>query len=78
MLGLLVAFLGVYFGHQFHNPYLDGAASIVIGIILGVVAIALSHESKGLLVGETPTPRCWPASGPWPRPTRPWSGSARR
>lgn len=56
MLGLLVAFLGVYFGHQFHNPYLDGAASIVIGIILGVVAIALSHESKGLLVGESADP----------------------
>jgi cation diffusion facilitator family transporter len=56
MLGLLVAFLGVYFGHQFHNPYLDGAASIVIGIILGVVAIVLSHESKGLLVGESADP----------------------
>src|SRR4051794_25529644 len=34
LLGLLVAFLGVYLGHRLHNPYLDGAASVVIGVIL--------------------------------------------
>jgi cation diffusion facilitator family transporter len=56
MLGLLVAFLGVYLGHRFHDPYLDGAASVVIGVILGVVAVVLAHESKGLLVGESADP----------------------
>lgn len=52
LLGLLVAFLGVFLGHLFGNPYLDGTASIVIGIILAIVAIILARESRGLLVGE--------------------------
>ena len=52
LLGLLVAFLGLFFGHLLNNPYLDGAASVIIGIILTVVAALLAYESKGLLVGE--------------------------
>lgn len=52
MLGLLVAFLGVFLGHLLHNPYFDGAASVVIGLILMAVAWALASESKGLLIGE--------------------------
>lgn len=52
LLGLLVAFLGVFLGHSLKNPYLDGIASIAIGIILAIVAILLARESKGLLVGE--------------------------
>jgi cation diffusion facilitator family transporter len=52
MLGLLVAFLGIFFSHRLNNPYLDGVAAIIIGVILGVVAVLLAYESKGLLVGE--------------------------
>jgi cation diffusion facilitator family transporter len=52
LLGLIVAGLGVFLGHQLDNPYLDGAASIVIGVILSVIAIFLAYESKGLLIGE--------------------------
>jgi cation diffusion facilitator family transporter len=52
MLGLVVAFLGIFLGHQLNNPYLDGVASIIIGLILGVVAGFLAWESKGLLIGE--------------------------
>jgi divalent metal cation (Fe/Co/Zn/Cd) transporter len=33
-------------------PYLDGAASIVIGLLLCVVAVLMVYESKGLLIGE--------------------------
>lgn len=47
LMGLLVALLGVFFGHLFQNPYLDGAASIAIGVILAIVAIVLAHESRG-------------------------------
>jgi len=56
LLGLLVAFVGVLLGHLLGNPYLDGAASIVIGLILGVVAVLLAYESKGLLIGEAADP----------------------
>lgn len=52
LLGLVVAFLGVFFGHLLKNPYLDGAASIVIGLILMGVAWLLAAETKGLLLGE--------------------------
>jgi cation diffusion facilitator family transporter len=52
MLGLIVALLGIFLGHQLNNPYLDGVASIIIGAILAVVAGFLAYESKGLLIGE--------------------------
>src|SRR5229473_2160614 len=57
LLGLIVAFLGIFLGHQLNNPYLDGVASIVIGAILAVVAGFLAYESKGLLIGEGVDPR---------------------
>ena len=52
LLGIVVAFLGIFFGHMYSNPYLDGAASVVIGLILSSVAVLLVRESKGLLLGE--------------------------
>lgn len=51
--GLLVAFLGVFLGHQLNSHYPDGIASIIIGFILAAIAIFLAYESKSLLVGET-------------------------
>jgi cation diffusion facilitator family transporter len=56
LLGLLTAFLGVYLGHRFRSPYYDGAASIIIGVILCAVALALVYESRGLLIGESADP----------------------
>ena len=53
--GLLLAFLGIYLGHRLNNPYLDGAASIGIGLVMAVVAVLLARESKGLLIGESAT-----------------------
>ncbi|MEN9520340.1 MAG: hypothetical protein RLZZ381_2928 [Cyanobacteriota bacterium] len=55
LVGLFVAFLGVLSGHLLGNIYLDGVASIVIGIILCGVALLLAIESKGLLIGEGAT-----------------------
>jgi cation diffusion facilitator family transporter len=52
MLGLLVALVGIFLGHQLNNPYFDGVASIVIGAILGGVAAFLAYESHSLLIGE--------------------------
>ena len=52
LLGLVFAFLGVYFGHMLNNPYLDGMASIAIGILLMSVAWFLAHRTSDLLLGE--------------------------
>jgi cation diffusion facilitator family transporter len=52
LLGLLVAFLGVFFSHLLDAPIIDGAASVVIGGILVCAALWLAYESRSLLVGE--------------------------
>jgi cation diffusion facilitator family transporter len=52
LLGLVVAFIGILLGRLFHTTYADSIASIVIGLILGVVSFILAYESKGLLIGE--------------------------
>ena len=53
MLGLIFAFIGVLLTQLTGNPVFDGAASIIIGILLGVVAFVLAKETKGLLIGES-------------------------
>ena len=57
MLGLIIAFVGIFLANQFKNPYLDGAASVLIGVMLAAVAVVLAYESKGLLVGEGADPQ---------------------
>ncbi len=52
VLGLIIAFLGVFLGHELNNPYFDGGASILIGLLLVGVAVVLAKESKSLLMGE--------------------------
>ncbi len=51
--GLAVAALGVYLGHKYNSPYIDGIASILIGCILAGVAFLLAYESRNLLIGES-------------------------
>jgi len=53
LLGLLVAFLGVFLSQVTGNLIYDGLASIVIGLILGGTAIWLAYETKSLLIGES-------------------------
>ena len=50
--GLIVAAIGVWASHYWADPRIDGAASIVIGVILAAVATLLAREAKGLLIGE--------------------------
>src|SRR3954451_23301991 len=56
MAGILVAALGLALSQLSGNPFFDGAASIVIGLILGVTALVLAVESKALLIGESADP----------------------
>ncbi|MBJ6108483.1 cation diffusion facilitator family transporter [Hymenobacter sp. BT523] len=51
LLGLVFALVGVFLGHLLNNPYLDGAASIAIGLLLVCVALFLIYKTKRLLVG---------------------------
>lgn len=52
MVGIVIAFAGIAASDALGLPALDGAASVGIGALLGVVAIFLAREAKGLLIGE--------------------------
>lgn len=53
LLGLVVAFMGVYLGLLFRHPYYDGIASMIIGLLLIAASMLLACECKSLLMGET-------------------------
>jgi divalent metal cation (Fe/Co/Zn/Cd) transporter len=56
MAGILAAAAGLALSQLTGNPFWDGAASIVIGLILGLTALLLASESKALLIGEAADP----------------------
>jgi cation diffusion facilitator family transporter len=56
LLGIVVAFVGVFASHRLHLPVVDGAASIVIGLILTAAALVLAYECRSLLLGESADP----------------------
>lgn len=53
MLGLFIAFCGISLGQYYHNARFDGAASMLIGVMLIIISLILVRESKSLLMGET-------------------------
>lgn len=53
--GLSIALLGVAISQFAHAPWVDGAASVVIGAILCSIAVFLAFETHGLLIGEGAT-----------------------
>jgi len=56
LLGLLVAFAGLFLGHYFNDARYDAYASVIIGLLLAIIAGVLAKESKGLLIGEGANP----------------------
>ncbi len=56
LLGLVVALIGITIAVITGDPSYDGMASIVIGVLLGVTALLLAFETKGLLIGESANP----------------------
>jgi len=54
--GILIAALFIGLAVALDRPELDGVGSILIGCVLGIVAILLARESKGLLIGERASP----------------------
>ncbi len=57
MAGLVVALVGVLLTDVTGLAVFDGAASVIIGVILGATAAWLAHETKGLLIGEAANQR---------------------
>jgi len=55
--GLAIAAVGIALSHSLDMPALDGAASVLIGLLLAGVATLLTWESRGLLIGEGIRPR---------------------
>ena len=56
MAGIIAAALGLLLSQLTGDPFYDGAASVVIGVILGLTAMLLAFESKALLIGEAANP----------------------
>jgi len=52
LLGIAIAFAGVWATTSLHMAWADGAASILIGVLLCAVALLLVNESRKLLIGE--------------------------
>jgi cation diffusion facilitator family transporter len=52
LMGLAAAACGIYFSHRFAMPVIDGAASVVIGLLLAGAAILLIRAARRLLIGQ--------------------------
>ena len=56
LIGLVIAFLGTLLSSTLGVAAIDGYASILIGLVLAGVAIALVSETRNLLIGESAAP----------------------
>lgn len=56
LVGIVVAAIGTWLSLWLKDPRLDGAASILIGLLLAAIAVVLARESKELLIGERASP----------------------
>jgi cation diffusion facilitator family transporter len=57
LVGIAIAFAGIFGAKALGISELDGVGSIGIGIVLALTAVLLARESKGLLIGETASPK---------------------
>jgi cation diffusion facilitator family transporter len=56
LLGLVFALAGVGLAVLTGDPVWDGVGTIMIGVLLGIIAVILIVEMKSLLIGEGATP----------------------
>lgn len=52
VIGLFIVGICLYLSHHLHRPYIDGVASLLVGILLVGVSLILARESRSLLMGE--------------------------
>ena len=50
--GLVIVFILMLINHAFNMPFLDGVASIFVGLLLVFASFILARESRSLLMGE--------------------------
>jgi divalent metal cation (Fe/Co/Zn/Cd) transporter len=56
LIGIAIAAAATGLSLWLQAPWIDGAGSILIGVLLGIVAVLLARESKALLIGERASP----------------------
>ena len=56
LIGIVIAAAGTALAVEYEAPWIDGTASILIGLVLAAVAGVLARESKTLLIGERADP----------------------
>jgi len=56
LLGLTIAFIGIVLGHWLELHFFDGLASVLIGLLLGAVAVLIGYKAKELIIGEAIEP----------------------
>jgi cation diffusion facilitator family transporter len=56
LLGLVLALAAVVLAVATGNPLWDGLGSVAIGVVLIIVAAAIGHEIKALLIGQSADP----------------------
>jgi cation diffusion facilitator family transporter len=56
LIGIAVAFLGVIGSGYFHVAWMDGASSILIGLLLIGVALVIAEATRSLIAGEAVAP----------------------
>ncbi|MHA4895930.1 cation diffusion facilitator family transporter [Pedobacter sp. PWIIR3] len=52
VLGLIIVAICLFIGHHFNLPYMDGLASLLVGLLLVAISMILARESRSLLMGE--------------------------
>jgi cation diffusion facilitator family transporter len=52
VVGLFIVAICLWLSHHLNKPFIDGIASLVVGLILIFVSLILARESRSLLMGE--------------------------
>ena len=52
VMGLSIVAICLFVGHEYNLPWMDGLASLLVGLLLVAISVILARESRSLLMGE--------------------------